>query len=163
MLSERMVKLLNDQIKAEFESEFLYLNMAVWCAKHGFKGAYKWFLKQAEEEREHAMKFINYLEEAGAEIVIPEIDKQNSEFESLLDVFEKGLEHEKKVSQRIFKLVEAAEEEKDHFTLDFLSWFVSEQFEEESSFRSIVNKLKLVGEGKHGIFMIDSYLGQRSE
>ncbi|ACR78870.1 MULTISPECIES: ferritin [Kosmotoga] len=163
MISEKMVRMINDQIKAEFESEFLYLSMALWCSRKGYKGALMWLLKQAAEEHEHAMKFIRYLDQVHADVEVPGIDKPNVEFNSLLDVFEKGLEHEKYISSRIFKLMETAEEEKDYFTADFLQWYVTEQLEEETSFSSIVKKLKMVGDSKQGLMMIDAQLGQRQE
>ncbi len=163
MISEKMVKLINDQIKAELESEYIYLSMAVWCAKEGFTGAYSWLIKQSEEEHEHAMKFIEYLKSSNAEVVIPSISKPDATFDSLLDIFQKAFEHERYISSRIFKLVDSAVEEDDKFTEDFLSWYVEEQREEETTFNSVLKKLKMVGSNMHGLMMVDSMLSNRDD
>ncbi|MFO7881659.1 MAG: ferritin [Kosmotogaceae bacterium] len=163
MISEKLVKLINDQIKAELESEYIYLAMAVWCAKEGFTGAYSWLIKQSEEEHEHAMKFIEYLKSSNADVVIPSISKPDANFDSLIDVFQKAFEHEKYISSRIFKLVDSAVEEDDKFTEDFLSWYVEEQREEETTFNFVVKKLKLIGSNIHGLMMVDSMLANRED
>lgn len=109
------------------------------------------------------MKFIDYLKSSNAEVVIPSISKPDASFDSLLDIFEKALEHERYISSRIFKLVDSSVEEDDKFTEDFLGWYVEEQREEETTFNFVVKKLKLVGSNIHGLMMIDSMLANRED
>lgn len=159
MVSKKVVDLINDQIKAELESEYIYLAMAVWAGKNGFKGARNFLFKQATEEHAHAMKFINFLAEIDEKAVIPEIEKPKNNYKSLMEVFESGLKHEKKITARIHKLVALSEEEKDYISADFLQWYVSEQVEEEKTFRDIVKMITMAGESPQVLFMIDSKLG----
>ncbi|RLL86901.1 ferroxidase [Mesotoga sp. H07pep.5.4] len=161
MITARMEKEINNQIKAEFESAFIYMSMAAWSHKNGYFGAENFMWKQAKEEEEHAMKFIQYLKDVDATAEIPGIEKPNGEYESLLDVFEKGLEHEKYITSRIHNLAKISEEEGDYATNDFIQWYVTEQVEEERNFRDVVKRLKMVGNQANGIFMIDSQLGER--
>ncbi len=161
MISKRLNEAINDQIKAEFESASLYLSMAVWCAKNVFHGAENFMIKQAQEEEEHAMKFVKFLLEVDADVVIPELGKPRADFSSLLDVFESGLEHEKLVTSRINDLVKLSDEDGDYATNDFLQWYVAEQVEEEKTFRDIVKKLSMVKSSPAGILRIDDQLSNR--
>ncbi|HAA84746.1 MAG TPA: ferroxidase [Kosmotogaceae bacterium] len=161
MISKRLVDAINDQIKAEFESASLYLSMAIWSARNSFFGAENFFIKQAEEEKEHAMKFVKYLLEVDAQPIMPELSKPDSDFSSLQDVFKRGLEHEKLVTSRINDLVKLSDEDEDYATNDFLQWYVTEQVEEEKSFRDIVRRLEIVKESAAGILRIDDNLAQR--
>lgn len=161
MLTTRMEKELNAQIKAEFESAFIYMGMAVWAHKNSYFGAENFLWKQAKEEQEHAMKLVEYLKDVAGEIEIPGLAKPEGDFESLLDVFKKGLEHEKYITSRIHNLVTISDEDGDYPTNDFLQWYVSEQVEEEKNFRGIVKLLEKVGDHINGLMMIDSKLGAR--
>ena len=116
---------------------------------------------QAQEEVEHAMKFFRFVNERRGRVVLAAVDRPQVEWESPLAAFEEAFRHEQYVSGRIHSLVELAQAEKDYATASFLTWFVDEQVEEEAAADGIVQKLRLVGEAKHGLFMIDRELGER--
>ena len=162
MLSERMEKALNEQIKWEFYSSYLYLSMASYFESISLEGFAKWMKAQAIEESVHAMKFYNFINERGGRVRLEAIDQPPTEWESPLALMEFALKHEQEVTRRINNLVELAQEEKDHATYIFLQWFVTEQVEEEDSFGSIVERMKLVAQAPGGLFMIDRELGQRT-
>ena len=144
MLSEQMLQALNDQIKWELQSSYLYLGMAAYLSDAKFDGVAKWMRVQAKEEVEHAMKFYEYIEERGNRVVLQPIPAPDKEWTDVNDVMEKSLKHEQFVTSLIYKLVDLAAEEKDHATSVFLQWFVKEQVEEESTFRDIVDKLSFM-------------------
>jgi len=157
-----MEKEINAQIKAEFESAFIYMGMAAWAHKNGYFGTEKLHVENRQKEEEgHALKLIDYLKDVDATVEIPGIEKPTTGYKSILDVFEKGLEHEKHITSRINNLVTISDEDGDYATNDFLQWYVSEQVEEEKTFRNIVKQLKMVGDHVNGIFMIDSKLEER--
>lgn len=161
MISEKLMKELNEQIKYEFFSANLYLAMAAYCASEDLDGFSNFFKVQAEEERFHAMKFFDYVNEMGGRVTISAFDEPQNEYTSIVDVFKQGLEHEKFVTARIYKLTDLAMEEREHATISLLKWFIDEQVEEESSFSSIVKKLTRIGENSNALYMLDSELGQR--
>ncbi len=161
MLSERMEKALNEQIKWEFYSAYLYLSMASYFESLSLEGFAGWMKAQAVEECVHAMKFYHFVNERGGRVRLEAIDQPPTDWKSPLAVLEYGLDHEREVTKKINRLVELAQEEKDHATYIFLQWFVTEQVEEEDSFGSLVEKMKLVADAPGGIFMIDRELAQR--
>lgn len=163
MLSEKMTKAINDQINAELYSAYLYLSMAAYFEDTNLPGASSWMRHQAQEESEHAMKFFDFVNERRGRVVLAAIDRPQAEWASPLDAFEEAFKHEQYVSGRINSLVELAQAEKDYATASFLTWFVDEQVEEESSVDAIVQRLRLVGDAKQGLFMIDRELGGRTE
>lgn len=161
MLSKEMTSALNDQIKWELYSSYLYLSMATYFKDKGLEGFARWMEVQALEELYHAMKFYSYVNERGAKVDLQPIDGPPTTWDSVKAVFEHVVEHERHVTERIHQLVDKAIEEKDHPTNNFLQWFVAEQVEEEASALDVLNKVKLV-EGGHGLFMLDRELGQRT-
>ena len=161
MLSDKMVKNLNEQLVHELYSGHLYLSMAAACAAIDLDGFANFFIVQEQEERFHAMKFFHYLSEQGGDIKISGLHNPETEFDGIQDVLEKSLVHEQDVTRRINDLMALAHEERDFATQDFLQWFVREQVEEEATLITLVNKIKLVnGEGQ-GILMLDDQAGQR--
>lgn len=161
MLSEKLIKMLNEQIKYERYSENLYLAMAAYCASEDLAGFSNFFIVQAEEEKFHAMKFFNYIIEMDGRAEISEIEQPKNTYTSVLDVFQKAYEHEQFVTKRIYTLMDLAVDEREHATISFLKWFVDEQIEEESTFSNLVKKLERVGKDSHAIYMIDNELAQR--
>jgi ferritin len=161
MLNEKMTQALNGQINKEIYSAYLYLSMSAYSSFIGLKGFANWFMVQYHEEMEHAMKIYNYIDGQGEQVKLMAIEQPATEFDSALDMFEKTLEHEKFITKSINDLVDLAIEEKDHATNIFLQWFVTEQIEEEGNDNDIISKLKLVGEGGNGLFMIDRELASR--
>ncbi|NLJ73772.1 MAG: ferritin [Firmicutes bacterium] len=162
MLSEKLLKALNDQITHEFASANLYLSMAAYCAAQGYEGFSSFFIMQAEEERFHAMKFFHFVNELGGQVVISGYPDPQQEFASVKDTFEKALAHEKFVTKLINDLLDLAESEKHRPTISFLQWFVDEQVEEEDSFNTIIDKFNIIGDTGPGVYMLDKELGQRT-
>lgn len=161
MLNEKMLNALNDQINAEQYSSFLYLSMAAYFNDKGLPGFANWMYIQFQEEMTHANKFFNYVNERGGRVMLKSIDQMPTEFDGVIDVFEKTLEHEQLVTSKINNLVDVALEVRDHATQSFLKWFVDEQVEEEANVKEILDTLKLIGGQGNGIFMLDREMRQR--
>lgn len=161
-MNENLLNELNEQIKYEFYSANFYLAMAAYLASQDLDGFANFFKVQEEEERFHAMKFFDYINEMDGRVIIQGLAEPNNEFNSVLDVFQKAYEHEKKVTQRIYKLMDLATQEKDYKTISFLNWFVDEQVEEESTMKSIIKKLERIGNDTTALYMLDAELAQRS-
>ncbi|SHH97442.1 ferritin [Clostridium grantii] len=161
MISEKLFNELNKQITYELFSAHFYLAMAAYAASEDLPGFENFFKVQAEEEKFHAMRFFDYINEMGGRVKLEALDTPENDFESLRDVFEKGLDHEKFVTSRIYLLTDIATEEREHATISFLKWFIDEQVEEEANFSLILSKLKRVKEDSNGIYMIDAELAQR--
>ena len=160
-ISQAMRDAINEQIKAEFDSAYIYLAMSAYFEDSGLSGMAHWMRKQYKEEIEHAEKFINYLYERGERVIIPEIAKPKESYENALEAFKTSYAHEQYVTSRIYKLVDLAVSEKDYATQSMLKWFVDEQMEEEDNTSSIVNKLEFLGGDKHSIYLVDRELSAR--
>ena len=156
-----MTAAINDQIKAEFDSAYIYLAMSAYFKDAGLDGMAHWMHKQYSEEVEHAEKFIGYLYERGARVVIPDVAKPKDSYADALDVFRTAYAHEQYVTARIYKLVDLAASEKDYATQSMLKWFVDEQVEEEANTGGIVAKLEFLGSDKHGVYAVDRELSAR--
>jgi ferritin len=161
MVSNKLQEMLNEQIKNEWESEFIYLGMSAWFFNNNYDGFGNWMLKQAGEEHEHGMRILRYLNEADCDIIIPDVSPGKADITGVEDIFAKGLKHEQKITGLINKLTEQALAEKDYTTQQFLSWFVNEQLEEESSFRDILNKLERIKGSASGLLFLEGKLGSR--
>jgi ferritin len=164
MLKERVLKALNEQINAEQYSALLYLSMSAWFEEKGLPGFANWMYIQYQEELTHANKIFKFIVERNGRAKIKAIEQMPAEFDSILDVAEKTLQHEQHVTSLIGKLVDIATEEHDHATQSFLQWFVDEQVEEEANVSEILDSLRLIeGEAKgNGLFMLDRELRQRT-
>ncbi len=161
MLSQAMQTAINEQINKELYSAYLYLSMAAYCEDANLPGTAHWMRVQANEEMEHAMKFFGYVNERGGRVVLKAIDQPQVEFQGLLDVFERTLEHEQYVTSLIHDLYTLALEEKDYASQSFLQWFIDEQVEEEANATGIVETLKMIGDKGHALVMLDRQLGSR--
>jgi ferritin len=161
MLSKKMGKSLNHQINRELYSAYLYVSMASYAVSEGLNGFANWFTVQAKEEVFHAEKMYNYVNQQGSKVILEAIEQPPVDFSSMLDLFEKTLEHEKGVTAMINNLVKLAREENDYATESFLKWYVTEQVEEEASPTEIIQKLKLIGKDGRGLLMIDKELAAR--
>jgi len=161
MLSEKMEKALNDQIMWELYSSYLYLSMSAHFLSVNLGGFANWMRVQAQEELVHAIKFYDFVNERGGRVVLQTVKAPPSEWTTPVSVFEDTLKHERQVTKRINDLVDVALKEKDHATNIFLQWFVTEQVEEEASAKEILEKLKLLGDARGGLFMMDRELAQR--
>lgn len=161
MVSEKLFKELNDQLNFEYESANIYLAMAAYCASIDLDGFENFFLVQTEEERFHASKFYNYINEVDGRVTISAYAEPQNEYNSLLDVFEKALAHEKIVTERIYRLMDTAQEEREYATISVLKWFIDEQVEEMNMFKKIIQKIKMIGNDNNGLMMLDNELAQR--
>ncbi len=161
MLSDKMVKALNDQINAEMYSAYFYLGMNAYFESNSLAGFAHWMRFQAQEEMLHAMKLYDYVNERGGQVVLDAIAKPPAGWSSPQEVFDDVLAHEQKVTGLINDLMNLAMDERDHASMGFLQWFVSEQVEEEDSVGAVVDKLKLIGSDTSGLFVLDQELGNR--
>jgi len=155
MISKPILELLNKQIRIEAESSQIYLAMACWAEIKGLEGVANFMYAQSDEEREHMLKLIKFVNERGAHAKISELKAPNITFDSFKDMFEMLLQHEIFVSKSINELVHITLEEKDYATHNFLQWYVAEQIEEESVARTILDKINLIGEDKGGLYLFD--------
>jgi len=161
MLSEKLAKALNYQMNFEFLSAHYYLAMASYFEDQDLSGFAHFFIVQAEEERFHAMKFYNFINEMDERATIQSISEPKNEFKSYIDVFETALSHEKEVTKRIYNLMDIATEEREHATVSFLRWFIDEQVEEEATMKNIIKKLQRIGNDSHAIYTLDQELAAR--
>ena len=158
MLTKPMIEKLNDQINLEFFSSNLYLQMSAWCEDQGFEGAAKFMRDHAEEEMGHMRRLFTYVSETGGMPLLGAIDAPPADFDSLLSLFEQTYEHEQMITSKINELAHSAFTNHDYSTFNFLQWYVAEQHEEEKLFKSIVDKIRLVGEDGKALFFIDKDL-----
>ncbi|GAP70470.1 ferritin [Bacteroidales bacterium 6E] len=161
MLKEKVQKAINDQINAEQFSAFLYLSMSAYFYDKGLPGFANWMYIQYQEELTHANKFFKYVNDRGGKVTQMAIEQVETNFEGVIDAFEKTLEHEQKVTASINKIMDIALAESDHATVSFLKWFVDEQVEEEANVTELLDTLKLINGQGNGIFMLDRELRGR--
>ncbi len=162
MISKKMQAALEGHIGAELESAYLYLAMSAWCESKAYKGFGRWLRIQFEEELAHATKLLDYLLSRGSAVSFGAVAAPAAEFGSILQVFEKTLEHERLVSGKVHRLYEVAGAEKDSATQVFLQWFVSEQVEEEARAMEIVDKLRMVSDRPGAALYLDKEYGKRT-
>jgi len=162
MLSEKMQTALNLQIRIEAESSQIYLAMASWAELNGLEGVSQFMYDQSDEERTHMLKFFKYINERGGHAKVSELNGPDLEFGSIKEMFETLFKHEVFVSQSINELVHISLEEKDYATHNFLQWYVAEQIEEEAQARTILDKIKLIGDDKGGLYLFDNDIKQLS-
>jgi ferritin len=162
MISKKMQAALEAHIGAEFESAYLYLAMSAWCETKAFKGFGRWLRIQFEEELAHATKMLDYLLSRGSAVSFGPVAAPAAKFGSILEVFEKTLEHERLVTGKVHRLYELAAAEKDTATQVFLQWFVSEQVEEEARAAEIVDKLRMVADRPGSALYLDKEYGKRA-
>lgn len=161
MIPKKMEQALNEQVNAELYSAYLYLSMSAWSEGKNLKGFANWLRVQYQEETAHALKFFDYINERGGNVVLKKIEVPPAEWKDIIDVFNSVLQHEQYITSLINNLVHISQEEKDFATNNMLQWFVNEQVEEEANATEILEQLKLF-EGKGApLFMMDRELKQR--
>ncbi|NRD24516.1 ferritin [Winogradskyella litoriviva] len=160
MLSKSIEAALNNQIRIEAESSQAYLAMAVWAEVKGLEGVSNFMYDQSDEEREHMLKLVKFVNERGGHAHISELKAPSVTFQSYKELFEKLLEHEIFVSESINELVHISLQEKDYATHNFLQWYVAEQIEEEAMARTILDKVKMIGDDKGGLYLFDRDIQQ---
>lgn len=162
MINEKLQEAFNDQINKELYSEYLYLAMKVYFQEQNLQGFVNWFDVQVQEEHAHAMGMFNYLNERGGSIKLEAIEKPIVEGDCPLTIFEHVLRHEEFVTSRINALMDVAEEVRDRAALSFLDWYLKEQVEEESNVGGVLATLKLIGDDKKALLMLDKDLAART-
>ncbi len=162
MIAKKIEDALNQQVAAEFYSAYLYLSMSAFLESIDLPGFATWMRVQYQEEVSHAEKMFDHVIERDGRAAVRAWEAPPAEWKSVLDIFETAYAHEQKVTGLINDMVNLALSEKDHATYNFLQWFVNEQVEEEASAKAIVQQLKLLGDSKGGLFMIDRELGRRT-
>ena len=160
-MDRKVAQLLNEQINKEFYSAYLYLDMANYYIDMNLDGFGNWYTIQAQEERDHAMLFIKYLQNNGEKVTLDAIMKPDKVFSSPIDPLEAAAEHERYVTSLINSIYDAAYSVKDFRTMQFLDWFVKEQGEEETNADAMVNKFKLFGEDPKSLYMLNQELAGR--
>lgn len=161
MLNEKVANLLNVQVNKEFYSAYLYLEIANYYAEQGLNGFSNWYKIQAQEERDHALLFMEYMQNNDAKVVFEAIDKPELELNDNLAPLKAGFEHEQYVTSLIHTIYDAAYGTKDFRTMQFLDWFVKEQGEEETTASDLVRKMELFGSDPKGLYLLDQELGAR--
>ena len=159
MLKQKVIDQLNIQINVEFYSSNLYLQMSAWCGSKGLEGAESFLKSHSTEEMEHMQRLFDYMGECGALPILGAIEAPPIEWGSVKEIFEQTYEHEQFVTKNINDLLEVALSEKDHSTFHFLQWYVAEQHEEEKLFKSIVDKMNIIGTEGLGLYQFDQVVG----
>ena len=161
MLDKKVANLLNEQITKELYSAYLYLDFSVFYESEGLDGFANWYMIQAQEERDHAMLFLKYLQMCGEKVSLGAIDRPDKELNTLMDPLKFGLEHEQYVTSLINDIYSAAYDVKDFRTMQFLDWFVKEQLEEEKNADDMIKKMELFGSDAKGLYSLDSEYAAR--
>ena len=161
-LGKKMQDALNEQIREELASAYIYLSMAAYCESINLPGLAHWMQAQSTEEMEHAMKFYGYIHDRGGRVVLHALEQPPVEFEGATDVFEKTLAHEQYITGLIHKLYALALEENDYASLGLLQWYVDEQVEEEKTASEILDLLKMAGDKGQALIMLDRQLASRA-
>lgn len=160
-MDKKVYELINDQINKELYSAYLYLSFADYYEEEGLDGYANWYMIQAQEERDHALIFRNYLHENGERVKLLAIDMPDKTFTNFLEPLEAGLEHEKYVTSLINDIYAAAMEAKDYRAMKFLDWFIEEQMEEEDTADDMITKMKLFGSDAKALYDLDQQYAAR--
>lgn len=160
-MNDKIAKLLNEQINKEFYSAYLYLDIANFYDSLDLDGYANYYTIQAQEERDHALLFMKYMQNNGLKVTFEAIGKPDKEFNSVLDPLLVAAEHERYVTSLINDIYHEAHEGKDYRTMKFLDWFVDEQMEEEDNADSMISRYKLFGSDPKGLYSLDQEYGQR--
>jgi len=163
MLSKPIQDALNEQIRHEINSAYFYLAMSAYCESINMPGCARWLKLQWQEELEHSMKLFNYMYDRGGRVTLQAIDRPQTDYASVKDVFTQVLAHEQKVTALINALFGAAVKENDYATQVEVQWFIKEQVEEEKHATEILDTLKIAGESGPSLIMLDRHLGNRGK
>lgn len=161
-MNDKVKKLLNEQVNKEFYSAYLYLEFSNYYASVGLDGFENWYKVQAQEERDHAMLFYQYLLNNNIKVELEAIAKPECSLTNNMDPLKKALEHEKYVTALINNIYKEAHEDHDYRTMQMLDWFVKEQGEEEKNASDMVTKMELFGTDAKGLYMLNAELKTRA-
>ena len=160
-MNDKIASLLNQQITKEFYSAYLYLDMANFYDEMDLDGYANYYMIQAQEERDHALLFMKYMQNNGLKGTLEAIDKPDKTFETVLEPLVAAAEHERYVTSLINDIYHEAHQAKDYRTMKFLDWFVDEQGEEEDNADSMVSRYKLFGTAPRGLYLLDQEYAAR--
>lgn len=160
-MDKKVADLINQQVNKEFYSAYLYLDFANYFASKGLDGFANWYRIQAQEERDHAMLFFDYLHHNSVDVTLDAIDKPEWNRGEIMDALKAGLEHEQYVTSLINDIYDAAQQVKDFRTVQFLDWFVKEQGEEEANANDLITKMEMFGTDARGLYLLNSELKAR--
>ena len=160
-MNEQVAKPLNEQINKEFYSAYLYLDIANYYDELDLDGYANYYMIQAQEERDHALLFMKYMQINGLKVTLEAIGKPNKKFDSVLAPLEVAAEHERYVTALINDIYHEAHQAKDYRTMKFLDWFVNEQMEEEENADSMISRYKLFGQDPKGLYLLDQEYAAR--
>lgn len=161
MINEKVGNIINEQINKEFYSAYLYLSMSAYFSDLGLLGFANWTRVQAQEETAHANLMYDFLLDRGHKIILNTIEAPPSNWSNTLSVMEEILKHEVYVTGLINNIYSIAEEVKDRATMSYMNWFIDEQVEEEANAKEIIDKLKLIGDDKSALYLLDKDLAAR--
>lgn len=161
MINENVVALLNTQINKEFYSAYLYLDFSNYFTEQGLDGFASWYKIQAQEERDHALLFMQYMQNNSLKVSLNAIDQPDKVYSSTMDPLNFGLEHEIYVTSLIHNIYDNAYVAKDFRTMQFLDWFIKEQGEEEKAADGLIRKMELFGNDSKSLYMLDQELATR--
>lgn len=160
-MNEKIAKLLNQQINKEFYSAYLYLDISNYYDEMDLDGYANYYMVQAQEERDHALLFMKYMQNNGLKVTLEAIDKPDKTYRSVLEPLEVAAEHERYVTALINEIYHQCHEGKDYRTMKFLDWFVDEQMEEEDNADSMISRYKLFGSDPKGLYLLDQEYAAR--
>ncbi len=161
MINKEVAKVLIEQVNKEFYSAYLYLSMSAHFSDEGLLGFANWMRVQAQEEQAHAMLIYDFIVDRGEKVILTAIDTPPNTWATTLDVMEEVLKHEVYVTSLINNIFTVAETHKDRATMSYMNWFVDEQVEEEANAQDIIAKLKLIGDDKSALYLLDKDLAAR--
>lgn len=161
MINEKVGKILNEQVNKELYSAYLYLSMSAYFSDMGLLGFANWMRVQTQEETAHAMLIYDFLINRGEKVVLTAIEAPPITWKDPLGLMEHALKHEIYVTSLINNIIAVAEEAKDRATMSYMNWFVDEQVEEEANAKEIIDKLKLIGDDKSALYLLDKDLSTR--
>jgi ferritin len=158
LASKQLVAAVNRQIGNEFGASLQYVSIASYFDGRALTGLARFFYRQAEEERDHAMKFVHFVVDSDGRLKIPEIPAPQPSFDSVSEAVKLALEWEQEVTRQIYGLVEIAKQDSNYIALRFLDWFVNEQFEEVNTMNQLLQVVDLAGEG--GLLHVEEFLAR---
>lgn len=161
-IGKEMSQALNNQIAIEVDAAQHYLATASWCEAAGYDGGASYFYEQSNEEKDHAMKLIKFLNSIGVTVTIPGASKPRATYKSLEDALKVALASEQEVTAAIHKIMAMAYKKAEYPTIDILEWFVHEQVEEETKFEAILQKFDTMGRDKLAVAEIDKILAEQT-
>jgi ferritin len=162
MLKPKVEQLMNEQIKHELESAYIYLSMVSYFEDQNLDGMAAWMRAQTHEETIHAMKFFDHISERGGRVKLLDLKQHKTEWSSVEEAWKDAYDHEQFITGKIHDLLEAARAEKDYAAEPMLTWFVEEQIEEEDNTSTVLERVKRVGDSKQGLYMLDQQLASRA-